>query len=656
MTSQSLYRKWRSQTFDDLVGQEPIIQALKNALKSGNLSHAYLFTGPRGTGKTSVARLLAKTVNCENPHDGEPCNVCMPCREITAGNSLNVIEIDAASNRGIDNIRELRDRVMVPPSTGKYKVYVLDEAHMLTTEAFNALLKTLEEPPDYAIFVLATTDVHKMLPTVISRCQPYYFKRITTRHIVSHLLYVAEHEDVKLERPAAELIARAAAGGMRDALSLLDQAIAYAGSEISLLQVQAMLGIADPRAISKFITAIAELDSSAVLHLINQLSEDGADLRQINAQIMEYWRAVMLTKAGADTAAILDLMQEEIDEIKQLAQRFTLEELTGCARIFAQNDLALKNQGTPQLGLEIAALEAIEMHRHAQPGSMPMATSASQGQSARSAAPSSPPLTPADYPTRVVQPAHAPRNVPAREAETRHAAPEKAPRSPDEIRSASDRQEAAPALAASHNGNSSLTAQQVINAWANVIKRTKQKSSMLAAYMAYYKVVGIEGSPERPVVVIQTEKTAHYKYVKDENRTKDLEWALEVEFGLPCQVRLVPPGQSPSLAPVSDAVSYSADATLTSQPSAYREPPPAKPSPPTLREPPPESTQPPQNPPAVDPYASSSDTTTPARTKVVRENNPVMSKETLEQKVHHDPVIQEAMRTFSAKIVDIHPK
>ena len=439
MTSQSLYRKWRSQTFDDLVGQEPIIQTLKNALKSGNMSHAYLFTGPRGTGKTSVARLLAKTVNCENPRDGEPCNECMQCREITAGNSLNVIEIDAASNRGIDNIRELRDRVMVPPSTGKYKVYVLDEAHMLTTEAFNALLKTLEEPPDYAIFVLATTDVHKMLPTVISRCQPYYFKRITTRHIVSRLLYVAEHEDVKLERPAAELIARAAAGGMRDALSLLDQSIAYAGSEISLLQVQAMLGIADPRAVAKFITAIAELDGSAVLHLINQLSEDGADLRQLNAQIMEYWRAVMLTKAGADTAAILDLMQEEMDEIKQLALRFTLEELTGCARIFAQNDLALKNQGTPQLGLEIAALEAIEMHRRVQSGSMPVVMSASQGQSARSAAPSSPPppLTPADYPTRAAQPAHAPRNVPAREA-----APDKIARPPEEIRTASDRQEA----------------------------------------------------------------------------------------------------------------------------------------------------------------------------------------------------------------------
>src|SRR6266566_3936115 len=368
MTSQSLYRKWRSQTFDEMVGQEPIVRTLKNALKSGNLAHAYLFTGPRGTGKTSTARLLAKTVNCINPHDGEPCNECQQCREITSGNSFNVIEIDAASNRGIDNIRDLREKVMMPPSTGKYKVYVLDEAHMLTNEAFNALLKTLEEPPPYAIFVLATTDVHKMLPTVLSRCQRFDFKRISTSQIVKHLLYVSEQENIKLERSAAELIARTAAGGMRDALSLLDQAIAYAGEEISLVQVQVMLGVADPRAIFKLITCIEECNSSAVLHLIHELSEAGADLRQINAQVVEYWRALMLSRAGADATSILDLTEDEARDVKQLTQLFTLEELTECARTFAQNDLIQKNQGTPQLALELASLECIEVHRSAQAG------------------------------------------------------------------------------------------------------------------------------------------------------------------------------------------------------------------------------------------------------------------------------------------------
>jgi DNA polymerase III subunit gamma/tau len=363
MASQSLYRKWRSQTFGELVGQEPVIRTLKNALNSGTLAHAYLFTGPRGTGKTSTARLLAKTINCSQAKNGEPCNVCEQCREITAGNSFNVVEIDAASNRGIDSIRELREKVMMPPTTGKYKVYILDEAHMLTVEAFNALLKTLEEPPPHAIFVMATTDVHKMLPTVLSRCQRFDFKRITTRQIVDHLRFIAKQEHVTLESGAAELIARAASGGMRDALSLLDQATAYAGSTITLTQVQAMLGVADPRAIQKFISAVADLDSSAGLHLIHELAEAGADLRQINSQVAEYWRAMMLTKAGANIGEILDHTDDEIREIVRMSQLFALEELTECAKIFAQNELVQRNQGTPQLGLELALLSCLELHR-----------------------------------------------------------------------------------------------------------------------------------------------------------------------------------------------------------------------------------------------------------------------------------------------------
>ena len=366
MASQSLYRKWRSQTFSDLVGQEPVVRTLKNALSSGNLAHAYLFTGPRGTGKTSMARLLAKTINCQHLKDGEPCNECEQCHEITVGSSFNVIEIDAASNRGIDSIRELREKVMVPPTNGKYKVYILDEAHMLTTEAFNALLKTLEEPPPHAIFVMATTDVHKMLPTVLSRCQRFDFKRFATRQIVDRLRFVAEQEQVVLEPGAAELIARAAAGGMRDALSLLDQAIAYSGNEISLNQVQVMLGVADPRAIQKFVSHIANLDSSAGLHLIHELSEAGADLRQIDLQVAEYCRAMMLTRAGASIAEILDLTEDEMSEIVQMAQLFSLEELTEFARIFAQNDLVQKSHGTPQLGLELALLACIELHRRVQ--------------------------------------------------------------------------------------------------------------------------------------------------------------------------------------------------------------------------------------------------------------------------------------------------
>src|SRR5215471_8434500 len=397
MTSQSLYRKWRSQKFGELIGQEPITRTLKNALSSGKPAHAYLFTGPRGTGKTSTARLLAKTINCANPKDGEPCNECQQCREITAGTSFNVIEIDAASNRGIDSIRDLRGKVMMPPSTGKYKVYVLDEAHMLTTEAFNALLKTLEEPPGYAIFVLATTDVHKMLPTVLSRCQRFDFKRITTRQIVEHLNFVAQQEQITLERAAAELIARAAAGGMRDALSLLDQAIAYSGETISLAQVQAMLGVADPQAIHKLIMYVANLDSSGGLHLIHELAEAGADLRQINTQVGEYWRALMLARAGADVTTILDLTEDESQEITQTARFFGLEELTECARTFAQNELTQKSQGTPQLGLELAFLASVELHRRPQASQSP--DLAVQPRSTVSQPPVQPPAGPATRPS-----------------------------------------------------------------------------------------------------------------------------------------------------------------------------------------------------------------------------------------------------------------
>ena len=646
MTSQSLYRKWRSQTFDDLVGQEPIIRTLKNALKSGNLTHAYLFAGPRGTGKTSTARLLAKTVNCSNPKDGEPCNECQQCREITAGNSFNVIEIDAASNRGIDNIRDLREKVMMPPSTGKYKVYVLDEAHMLTPEACNALLKTLEEPPPYAIFVMATTDVHKMLPTVLSRCQRFDFKRISTRQIIERLLYVSEQEQVKLERSAAELIARAAAGGMRDALSLLDQAIAYSGEEISLAQVQAMLGVADSRAISRLITYIAELNSSDVLYLIHELSESGADLRQINAQVVEYWRALMLDKAGADAAAILDLTGDEMREVKQLSQLFGLEELADCARVFAQNDLVQKNQGTPQLGLELASLECIEAHRRTQSGQF---VPAIQPRSAISQ-----PISQAGLSDRL-------------EARLPHASQaQKFPvsKSGEEdagivIAGIEEKGDAQSSRTRGDGSKPDLTVQQVNNAWENVIKRTKQKSSSgaIASMLRLFNIVDIEYVAEKTVVVIQSDKQNHYNYVKGNDRYKDLEWALTIEFETPCLVRLVPPGQPISAVSKPDSMTYSTSAApaIAPQKSAYHEP-----------RVPPFSSEEDSDRQVQESFSQldqslhepgPSDAASLARTNIVNENTTVVQpQDTIEQKVRRDPVVQEVMKTFSARIVEIRPQ
>lgn len=681
MTSQSLYRKWRSQKFDELIGQEPIVRTLKNALSSGKPAHAYLFTGPRGTGKTSTARLLAKTINCSNPKDGEPCNQCQQCREITAGSSFNVIEIDAASNRGIDSIRDLREKVMMPPATGKYKVYVLDEAHMLTPEACNALLKTLEEPPGYAIFVLATTDVHKMLSTVLSRCQRFDFKRFSTRQIVEHLNFVAEQEHIQLEQAAAELIARAAAGGMRDALSLLDQSIAYAGEQISLAQVQVMLGVTDPQAISRLIMRIANLDSSGGLHQIHELSEAGADLRQINVQVVEYWRALMLTKAGADIATILDLTEDETREIIQTARHFGLEQLTACARIFAQNDLMQKNQGVPQLGLELAFLECVELHRRSQTGQAPAVAPAPAVQ------PRSPVPQPRTPVSRAVPPAQAPIDQAGRPSPPPKNPVEEIPEAlpdwddlpllqedydvpePSPVHKATPVAEdvvpagntaAAAAMSSTAPGAADrppLTVQQVKGAWDKVKKRAKQKNGLVAATLVHSNVIAIEGTAEEAVIVLHIEKEAHYKIVS--NRLKDVEWALGVEFGQKCRVRLVTSPQSSPPVLFSGISDFSVSAGVAPQSAARQERPAVLPLPPEagdgeqgmsaqhVQEEPVSSADP------VDTTSSSP----LARISKVSENTTEGSfQETIEQKALRDPVVQQVMKTFTARIIDVRPK
>jgi DNA polymerase-3 subunit gamma/tau len=708
MASQSLYRKWRSQTFSDLVGQEEIVQTLKNALIGGTQAHAYLFTGPRGTGKTSTARLLAKTINCQHPHNGEPCNECQQCREIAAGNSLNVIEIDAASNRGIDSIRELRDKVMMPPITGKYKVYILDEAHMLTPEAFNALLKTLEEPPKHAIFVLATTDVHKMLPTVISRCQQFNFKRITTRSIVKHLNFVATQERIQLEASAAELIARAAAGGMRDALSLLDQAIAYCGHVISLQQVQAMLGVADPRAIQKFILHVAHLDSAAGLHLIHELAETGADLRQINNQVAEYWRGVMLAKAGADIATILDRTDDEVRETLQVVPLFSLEELTECARIFAQNELLQKSQGTPQLGLELALLACIEVHRRSQADTSAIhATSSTQPvQLHTTPIPAKPTAQPAVSPTQPEPYRAAEKPVPVQqitppppvavvlptstqvepsvqlpdwddmpggedeyEEELAVAPSAEATRTAQSL-SVGQSGETAPMVASSTqqeppSGVRALTIQQVKEKWESIKRRvrTQKDGAMIAAVLNDYILVAIEGTQELPVVVVKTDSKFHYNTMQKPERHKAVEWALKIELEQECRLKILPLGYdirayapaSPS--PIAGSQSaYAAMPTPSTQPARLE-----RPSPGIRHEQPPAAN-------AQRPITSGATESPLARIQSVRENTTKAThsvqtnepaetrQQMIERKAKSDPVVQEAVRIFKAQIKEVRPK
>lgn len=293
----ALYRRWRPQDFDTLVGQQAVKTALSNALASGRIAHAYLFAGPRGTGKTSTARILAKALNCDKGPTAHPCGECLNCERITAGASMDVIEIDAASNRGIDEIKSLRDQTAYAPVNGRYKVFIIDEVHMLSTEAFNALLKTLEEPPAHVIFILATTDPHKIPATIHSRCQRFDFRRVTVKEITDHLAMVAEKSSITADREALRLIAIQSEGGMRDALSLLDQC-GVMTQQITAATVREVLGIVGRETLRELVQAIGRQDLSATLAKLNFLLEQGKDVRQVLTEAAEYLRALLLYKAA----------------------------------------------------------------------------------------------------------------------------------------------------------------------------------------------------------------------------------------------------------------------------------------------------------------------------------------------------------------------
>ena len=293
----ALYRRWRPQDFDTLVGQQAVKTALSNALASGRIAHAYLFAGPRGTGKTSTARILAKALNCDKGPTAHPCGECVNCERITAGTSMDVFEIDAASNRGIEEIKTLREQLAFAPVNGRYKVYIIDEVHMLTTEAFNALLKTLEEPPAHVIFILATTDPHKIPATIHSRCQRFDFRRVTVEEITDHLAMIAECSGINADREALRLIAIQSEGGMRDALSLLDQC-GVMGEQVTATTVREVLGIVGRETLRELVQAIGKQDLSATLEKLNFLLEQGKDVRQVLTELAEYLRALLLYKAA----------------------------------------------------------------------------------------------------------------------------------------------------------------------------------------------------------------------------------------------------------------------------------------------------------------------------------------------------------------------
>lgn len=629
--SQTLYRKWRSQTFNELVGQDAVVHTLQQAVAQDRLTHAYLFCGPRGTGKTSAARLLAKMINCQNPQAGEPCNDCLSCREITEGRSTDVFEIDAASNRGIDDIRDLRERVRVMSGTGRTRLYIIDEVHMLTNEAFNALLKTLEEPPPHVIFVLATTEAHKLPPTVVSRCQQFEFRRITLRIITARLRFVCEQEGMRADPAALELLGRAAAGGMRDALSLLDQARAFSGDDISIAAVRGMLGMADPALVREVITFVAAADTAAGLHRINDLAQSGVDLRQLTSQIAEIWRQLMLARAGADIAALLDLTPETAADLQALSAQFALEDLTECARIFARNDAGARVQVVPQLQLELAFLDSVHaVHHHrpptvatlpesgprpapvthyaTAPAPMPPITNASNGYAAASSN-GQHLAEPEPAPSRAPTPPPAPVPV-IRET------PESAPAAPPP---SMPRGGLPPAL------SEALSTLQ--NQWEMVKKVSKQSSHKVAALLASSRPVSLEpGVP--PTIIIAVGAQFHQNKLSLPEYRQNVEWAILQVAEITCEARFVLEAEARNygpVAPVAESAAPTSRPPVTASPTSVPTPTPSAPTPP----PPPVVATPP-----------ASQAAKPSDPRALAEN---------------DAVVQALQREFGTKVVDVKP-
>ena len=326
MSYMALYRKFRPTRFSEVKGQDHIVKTLENQMRTGRIGHAYLFCGTRGTGKTTVAKILAKAVNCEHPVDGEPCGECEVCKAIAEGSSMNVIEIDAASNNGVDNIREIREEVAYRPTEGKYKVYIIDEVHMLSTGAFNALLKTLEEPPSYVIFILATTEVHKLPQTILSRCQRFDFHRIPTRVIADRLLYVAQQEDVMLADSAAVLIASVADGALRDALSLLDRCIAMS-TNIDDEVVRNAAGLARKTYLYDLAAAVINKSTEKSLDIIDRLYAESKDMSRLCEELLSHFRALMLIKSVRNPRDILVMSDEEFEEAQTQADYLSLADI-----------------------------------------------------------------------------------------------------------------------------------------------------------------------------------------------------------------------------------------------------------------------------------------------------------------------------------------
>lgn len=358
MSYTALYRKWRPASFEEVKGQDHIVTTLKNQILSGRIGHAYLFCGTRGTGKTSIAKIFARAVNCEHPQDGSPCNECPSCRSIMDGSSMNVVEIDAASNNGVENIREIREQVQYPPTDGRYRVYIIDEVHMLSIGAFNALLKTLEEPPSYVIFILATTEVHKIPITILSRCQRYDFKRISLETIAGRLRELTQAEQIEAEDKALRYVAKAADGSMRDALSLLDQCVAFHyGKLLTYDNVLDVLGAVDTSVFSRMFRAVCQGKTRDCIEELEELVVQGRELGQFVTDFIWYMRNLLLTQSTEDAEGLLDMSEENLNQLKEDAKLTDGSTLMRYIRIFSELSNQIRFASQKRVLVEVAFIK-----------------------------------------------------------------------------------------------------------------------------------------------------------------------------------------------------------------------------------------------------------------------------------------------------------
>ncbi len=361
MAYAALYRKWRPKTFNDVKGQNHIVTTLKNQINSNRVGHAYLFCGTRGTGKTSVAKIFARAVNCEHPVDGNPCNECNTCKAILSASSMNVVEIDAASNNGVDNIREIRDEVQYSPTEGKYRVYIIDEVHMLSAGAFNALLKTLEEPPSYVIFILATTEVHKIPITVLSRCQRYDFKRMTNQTLFEQLELLSKSENIKIEEKALKYIAKLADGSMRDSQSLLERCLSFlSDEELSYEKVLDILGAVDTGVFSELFRYILKYDVTSCIKLLDRLVNQGRDLGQFVLDFTWYLRNILLLQTTDNAQNGIDVSEDNLKLLKEEAKLIDIDTIIRYIRIFSELSSQIKYVTSKRIILEIAIIKMMK--------------------------------------------------------------------------------------------------------------------------------------------------------------------------------------------------------------------------------------------------------------------------------------------------------